>query len=333
MDFRFKKNVKLGNLLASLLLIEVLLALGAMLFGELVVPFASAIYAIIIVVESKRKKIFTCTVAALYSVLTVVFFVLNVYTLALTVSVIIGAIIAILYTSGLPKAEISFYVCIVYLVSISAFIWFRTVEAVGTFEFSALKAFYVEAYEEIRYAFIEFTSSATQVGNGADIPDTELIIAAFDTIICLLPAAFMISAFVLTGITFKFFSHCLYKVAQDEKQVSLWRFSLPNAVAYAYVASFVMSIFVDSSDTVFAYSVMNFFYVFMFVFAYVGFNFVLVVLSQTRRRGAIIAAMVVAIFLFRVLAIEILSLCGVFFTHLLNKMGFESINGGTDSKE
>lgn len=333
MDFRFKENVKLGKLLPKMLLTAIVLVLGAMLFGEVVVPFASVVYAFIILAELKRKKIVTASVAALYSVATIVFFILNINTLALVESLIVGAIVAILYTLKLPKADLAFYVSAVYLLSMVLFVWFRTAEAVGSFEFSAIKDFYVEAYEQSKYDFLEIMEQYAQNTAGAEAIDAESFLVIYDRVVCLLPAIFMLGAFFLTGVTLKLFSHVLCRTARDVKQVVFWRFSLPNIVAYAYVLVFIISVFISSSDTIASLTILNLFYFFMFVFAYIGFNFSLVVLSRKRKRSTVYFIIIAAVLLFGVLAIEVLSLCGVFFTRMLNVMGAESVNGDKDSKE
>ena len=333
MDFRFNENVKPSKLLVKMLLVAFVLVFGAMLFGELIVPFASVAYAFIILAESQRKKILTAFVAVLYTALTIVFFVFGIYTLALMESIAIGAIVAALFMIKAPKADIAFYVSAIYLVSIILFICFRTAEALGSFELSAFKDFYIEAYEQIKYDFVEGVRKYSQgAADGTESLDTESVLVIFDRIVCLLPAIFMLGAFFLTGVTLKLFSHCLYKSANDVKQVIFWRFSLPNIVAYVYVATFIISIFVSSVDNVASITLLNFFYFFMFVFAYIGFNFSLVVLSRTRKRSVVTVIIFAAILLFGILAVEILSLCGVFFTRMLNGMGTESISGDKDSK-
>jgi hypothetical protein len=69
-----------------------------------------------------------------------------------------------------------------------------------------------------------------------------------------------------------------------------------------------------SADSVVSVAVANLYNIFMVVFAYLGFNFAVQLLSTRRSKAFAYFIIVLALLMFSSFAIEILSLMGVFFT-------------------
>ena len=101
--------------------------------------------------------------------------------------------------------------------------------------------------------------------------------------------------------------------------IDSWRFMPTPIFAYFYAIIGVSIMFVQNTTDVLGITLFNLEYIFMFIFAYVGFNFISAALARKISPLIAFSICAVAIVLLSSFAIQILSYVGVMFVLVKDK--------------
>ncbi len=327
MDFVLNEAVNRRKATLKMALASVIAAALCVLFGEFALPLLVAFYATLIILDSTRAKIATVSVAVLSAVLTVLLYVFDFGTPALVFGCIGGVITALLFCHGVSKGEIAFYLVIAFTVMLVGSIYLYFAGLANSFSPAAVVEIAEEWYVALRGEFASAVIEAmSEYPNELfESVDEAYIGQLFDAAFNMSYALVAILAFILAGVSLKIFSSIAYKISKEPQKIVFWRFATSNVVAYFYCALLVLNFF-SLGNEVLSIAVTNLFYVFMAVYAYVGYNFAVSIISG--RFSYLISSVIViaAILFFGIFAIEILSLFGVVFTHISNKVGWHTDN-------
>lgn len=333
LDNLFKRN----NMILLWSLITVACGAVSGFFGDAMMPVAAALLAYVTLIDSSPKKavsILTATVTAVASV--ILFYLLNGFWSPVGIEIVAVAVVLwYTYSRNISKAgsaAISTAVIAIFAVLSLALL------AMGLekeYSIAAVSRFYTELYSAMREYFVTqidtFLESYMSANNGTPslaINAEEL----FDAMASVMISVFIITAFFLAGFTYKIFGLITLRFAEDKEKSLKWRFVTPSLYAYFYIVLIILQLLVGASDDVLAIAVINLYNVFMFVYAYVGFNCAHAMLLTRRSSGFAWLILILATVTFSSLAIQILSMLGVIFTLQYNKthvtpQGFDTENG------
>lgn len=337
MEFKFKTGMNLPKFQLGFLSLGILFGIASVLFGEIFAAFCAPCLALVLLAEIERggKKIYTVVLCAASAVITVLLAVFKFYTATPILCVGAALIIAYLFVRSVSKGEIAFILTAFFAVCIVLNLWFVLAEASGSFSFSEIGEYLYEVYDVVKDTISDTYAemSGMLVDESANISSVfteEYLLLALDSALKLSLAVLVILAFLLTGIALKMFSAFLFRYAKHPRKTFLWRFATSSLIAYFYVALFVLSIFTGSLNSVFAVTVQNLFYIFLAVYAYIGYNFAMSVLVHKSSSFIAHVAVIGAILVFGVIALELLSVLGVIFTRMSNKITITVLDSPDD---
>ena len=327
MLFSFSDTIDRKRITLMAALAVALCGVLCVFFGEIVLPLFAAFYAVLILADTSSKKIVSVAFGAVSLAVTVSLFMFDFGTLSLPFACLGGVLIALLFAKGTSKGEIAFYLTAAFSLMLGGSIYLTFATAAGDYSLSTVVEFANGWYVELRSEFVgQIMESLSSTSSEIFAQLDEVALSdSFDSVFDLALSVIVIFAFLLTGITLKIFSAFAYRVAKEPQSVVFWRFSTSNFVAYFYCALFVLGFF-SGGEGVYAITVSNLFYIFLAVYAYIGFNFALSLISGRFGFALSVIILVAAVMFIGVIALEILSLLGVVFTHISNKVGWHIDN-------
>lgn len=281
--------------------------------SDIFLPFAAALYAILFLYE--KKKIFSLVLPVLCIGISAFFG----YSAVLCAAFVflIGATVAQLYRVGLGKAESVLCITLLYALYILLLLYTIAAVRIGDLSLDAVFAYYAETAETYKAEFIKtVTSIATTLPDGTSVfaLTPEEAEALFLSVTRLSVAVAVIVAFFFCGLSYKLFTAVIRRADADPSRVRRFVFSPPVPFAYFYVLLFFLSLFLSDAQSTFAVALNNLFYIFLAVFAYVGFKFAVFLLHRMRHRGFGIVIFVFFCLLGGAVAVEVFSFLGVFYT-------------------
>ena len=300
----------------TLLLISLLsLLFGALscVFGEIMLPLLVGALAALYLFDSKSPRTFSITVSVIILALNLAGVILGITSSLFGPCAIILAFIASYsFVRGQSKADSAYVMTIISAVfTVIGCIILAMMEQ-GEYTLEAVGVFYGEILDSLRAIFIS-SMSELYTASGFEISQ-EIIAAAFDMQVRLIVAYLLIGGFLLVGLSMKVFSLAVALLAEEKKHIAEWRFATTNIFAYFYLILTLASMFVMSADSLFAVSVLNLYNIFLVIFAYVGFNFAIAILSFKLKRGMAFFILLILIGVFASFAMQILAVLGVLFT-------------------
>lgn len=314
-----KKEIPYKGAMILLCLGIIALGIFTVFFGDILVPVLCAFLAVLFTLENKERRVLSYVVSAvlLISNLAALLFIDSFCSFFGFCVVIFAYIIYLSFTRGVEKAD-----CVTILTAIGAFF------VVATFVYYAMvftENYTLGAVSEfvslLRVAFEKIMNESIAMMI-ASMPESEAqltpvlsqITVIFDSFKLISISFAAIIGFVLSGIALKFYSFLVFKMSDAGASVFRWKFKTPRIFGYFYIILSLVSVFTISSDSLVAVAVANLYNIFMVIYAYLGFNFAVRLLSTRRSKAFAYFLVVLAILLFSSFAIEILSLMGVFFT-------------------
>lgn len=321
MNYDFKDTLDRKKTTIILAVIALVAGVGCVVFGELMLPIFSSVYAMLILVDSTNRRLASILIGAVATIAPFVLLAFGIWSLTPPFAVLIGFLIAWLFSRGTSKGELAVYTTVLILVLIIGTLYLSVAAAIGDFNPSAVIEYVYTEYVSVRDETVALMlESFEEVSPGLiEVLDETMLAEAFDAVFSLTFAILAITAFALAGFTFKIFSSLAYRFARAPEKIVYWRFSTSNIVAYFYAAVAVVSFFVGT-EGVFAVTVNNLFYIFLAVFAYIGFNFALALMSRKLGVPVSVILIIAAISFLGILAFELLSVFGVIFTHINSKV-------------
>ncbi len=307
------------------------LTLGSVLISDILLPVSASMLTLFLLFDKTKIKWLSLSLVAVLLVLVAVI------SLSSTIFVLIAFICAFVlfygYYKGLNKAEISIYLSLLYIICTVACLYFIGAKEIGSFHFSEVFQYYNKLFdalvqdlvEQMKLSFANASASGQELGIEQD-EFLEMIEQTLRSFSSMFLSVLAIIAFLYAGIQIKLFSYSVIRYEDSPRPRQSWHFALSNVFAYFYIALALVSPFLGTGNGVMAIAIANLYNIFMFVFAYIGFNYALHFLSHTRKKGFARFVFIVFLIMANMVAIQILSFIGVFITTMHNK--FMKINGG-----
>lgn len=314
MDQRLKEHINPKSFMIGLAAFFLLFGIGVVFVSDfLIVPLA-AFYALVLWFF-KDNKLF-CSLLPLPILALSVFDGIGAI-LASCFALCVGLLLWWMYQAHLSKFDTAFAITAVFTLYLLLALFFAVGEITKEYTFDAFFAYYAEFIETQQSAFVSAFSEFHVVDeSGANVYlfTEEIAEEMFLSVIRLMLAFFVIAAFFICGLTCKIFSRVVRYAEKEEEKICAWRFLPPNIMVYFYLASYVASFFAASGESVFGSAVQNIFYIFMAVFAYMGMQHLLSVISKVERKGFMLLVIVALLIFLNISAVQILSFFGAYAT-------------------
>ena len=262
--------------------------------GELLIPFASAFLAILFLFEKPNKRIlsYACPIASI----TLSVFVKGWVALVAVEYVVIALIIAFCYKKSLSKAEASIYMTLTIAVFVFISLYISAAVALGSFSFAGVEAHYVKMLLDFKEEFVVLLSEFTMTsGDGAvqNVMSVEDATAYFNLFINEFIALVAIFAFLITGLTLKFYTKLVLRYSKYGILKKFAHFIPSNFCAYVFIVSALLNA-LSSDSSKFGIVLLNANAILTIVFAYMGLRYILLLCKQSQRRSIMYFLLVAA---------------------------------------
>ena len=317
MENGLKKNLPYSKTVATLFLLSFLAGILTVLMGELLLPISAALLASLLFFEKKTYKPLTLSIlTVVISVDTLIAVLDGVYVpfraLAITA---VASIMFFCFVKSVTKGECAFYLTAVILLLLSFNLIFALFTDIGEYSFDALGEYLSGVRVQIREEIVSLVSDISVVGEGGTVESvisSEAVTQVFDLAVAMIPAIFVIFSFLLAGLSLKFFSALMLRLSEREVSVITWRFTTTKVVAVFYAVLMLVSVFVTPDGGLFPSLVYNLYYIFMAVYAYIGFSCVHALMSLHRNHIFMFFLLLLAVIVFSSFSLTLLSIFGAF---------------------
>lgn len=322
MQIKLKNEKNLYKTLGLLSVLALLVSLIGIFLIDIVVPVSAALVAMVILLEEKKNKPISLVLISLVCIANVLSVgLLGGFMFSGFETVILAVIIFLCFKKNVSKSETAFTLSAVAVLFIIFNAVFFAMCSKGVFDLGAVKIFYSELYSLIKEEIVSYLGA---INSSLSETSSELLLspddvgALLDSLVSMLISFIAIAGFAVAGFALKFFTAIAYRLTLD-KDILKWRFRTDSMFAYIYFALLLLQIFTMGSSDLFAIMVMNLAYIFGAVYAYIGFNFALSLLSL--RRGPVFSfiILIIGFAMFSSVMIDILSVVGAFVTVTGNK--------------
>lgn len=308
-----KTSLSQKKTLLIISLISLLLGVLSCVLGDIILPLLIASLAILYLFDSTPRRTYAVSVSLVLAVLNLTGFLFGITVSAFApCAIILSLILCYAYIRDQSKADAAYVMTIISAAfTLLSCILLAMIEQ-GAYTWEAVTSYYGDLHDSIRTLFI---SGMIDVYTASGLEVTEEIVASvFDIQIRSLISYIVIGSFVIVGLSMKAFSLAVSKLSENKRHIIEWRFVATNIFAYSYLLLVVASIFVHSADSVFAISVLNLYNIFQVIFAYVGFNFAMAILTTRMRTGTAFIILFALLAVFSSFVIQLLAVMGVMFT-------------------
>ncbi len=324
MQIKLREDKKNYTTLSVLFVATILISLFGVFISDIVLPVSAALLAVIFLLEHSGKKyfsVFASVIILASNALSV--FLLEGFIFSGVETVLLAAIIAFCFSKNTSKAEAAFLLTAVASIFIVLNAIFFAMVTEGRFDFQTVKLFYTDLYELIKSELVSSLSllkDSLPENSVYGLITSDDVVRVLDSFIAMLVSFIAISGFVIAGFALKIFSVSVSLLSGEKEIFSKWRFGTGNMFAYFYLVLFVLQIFTAGAAGLFAVLVANLSNIFCVVYAYLGFNFALTLLSHKRSVAFSFIMLLIGLVFFSSLMVEILSIIGAFVTISENKV-------------
>ncbi len=318
MPRELKNGVNYKMLLAVLSVLTFISGLASTLFDSFLIPIGVAFFAALLLYESKGKRIMSYLIPMLTAIVCAI---ISLPDAIFVLPIILGGILIAYYFAGQKsKSECVFILVIIYSLFIFLLFIVIALKNTGIYTVDSVIEFYGKLYKDLKAQFLleiktliaEMSTQGTSPENYKLLTD-EYILELFDITVAHIPAIVISIGFLYAGISMKLFSHITRRVGQNEVITVKWSFTTPIIFAYFYVIVSLFGIFFNDGSTL-ALAISNITTILMVVYAYLGIRALLVIGRLMSRRRLLAFIIVFSVLFLNVIAIEIYSFVGVFFT-------------------
>ena len=283
------------------------------LLGELLLPLPIAFLAALYLFDNSNRHTFSIVTSAIIVIINIVGLLFKISLSAFgPASIILAFLIYYAFSRKQSKSDASFLMTIICAAFSVVGYLLIAMNLQGEYTIDAALEFYTKLSDMLKESFTELMLEAYKTA-GIEIT-VEAVAKVYDTQISLIISYLLIIAFFIVGVSFKIFGLIVKKCTEDDREISSWRFFTSNVFAYFYVILVFISMFVINVDSVVAVAVLNLYYVFMAVYAYVGFNVAMAMLTKKMRPFVSFLLLALAVLVFSSIAFQILAVLGVLFT-------------------
>lgn len=331
---KLKKSESYIKTIVILGIVSVFAGLLSVIVSDIFLPIAAALFACTLLFDQSKKKwislVFILSLFVIFPFLDLSFLLFALIILAASFVLFFG------YKKGLNKAEISLYLSALFIICMVGALYLTGAKEISNYSASAVFEYYKTAMDTFREQLLaELASSLTQQQGELEMdPEqiTEMVEVLFVGLTNLFFALLSILGFFYAGIQIKVFTHVSRRLEEAPRPRRSWHFGLSNLFAYFYVGVFLLSTFFGAMDSVFSITLMNLYYIFLAVFAYVGFNYAFAMTARARNKRLMQLVLIFSLVMMNVLALQILSFVGVFITTMHNKFLRMSTPGSDEPK-
>ena len=261
------------------------LAFLCIFIGDIAAPFAAAFYAVLILIESPKKRVITWVIPAVSILADILLNGLSGYgCIQFTVA---GVLIALAFKNKFRKSTLAAMLSATFIVFILWGLCCTAFKETGVYTLASVKDFYFEILETLKNEMIDVLTkvpiSLTKEGENVYLTVTDAS-ALVNSFLNLLVSFVAIIAFILAGISIKIFSAIAVRLAAEEDEVRGWMFITTSVFAYAYLAVFVVNLFTAGMGAVASAVIANLYLILMVVYAYLGAKLLLGILMNAQRR-------------------------------------------------
>ncbi len=319
MQRKLKPHIHPQRFTVMLAIICALLGSSILLLSDLmIIPFAAS-YAALLWFDSKNKLLSALLPIPL---LALSFFggIGSIFSVA--VGFCMGLILFFMYRAKISKSDTALALTAFFVFFLLFSLFIQICLITKSYSIASAVEYYNAFMEAQKASFVEaFSSLAVTDQNGVSnyLFTKENAELMFLSIAKLTIAFFVIVAFLMCGFTLKIFSRLIIGAQEDETYIRSWRFALPNLYAYFYAIIFILSFILGNGEGIAAVAIQNLTYIFMVMFGYIGLRHLTLMSTQMRRKGFFFIAVIFAIMLFNVTALQILSFLGAYVTILSNR--------------
>lgn len=334
MNIELKSSLSSKKTLLILTVIAIFSAAICCLFGEIGLPILIAFCALVFSFDSSEKKIYSLVTAISVASINAVVLILaslpivfadgtGVKIFAITpsffgVTAIICAVIlsfSLAYKSS--KTDTAYIMTLICSVFLGISLVLLAMIRVGELSFEAVSIFYGNLVDSVRpYLQEYFIQMFASIQTAITVDEANVLI---DSILELVIGFVFIWSFFIVGLSMKLYCFVVKRLSDIKDFIVSWRFMPTPIFAYFYAIVGVSIMFFQNSSDVLAVAALNLEYIFMFIFAYVGFNFLITMLS--RRIPAVLALIIclIAVIVLSSVAIQVLSYVGLMFVLVKDK--------------
>ena len=288
-------------------------ATSLLLLGELMLPLSVASLAMLFVLESGRRRIFSIAIPLIAIAADLILH--GVFSYLALETTVLAVIIAIFFLRE-SKAECAFWLTLATSLFVVFAMALAAYQSTGVLSLDAFIDYYIGIYEMIEKIILEvFEEAIATAGTSLDGVDPSIIPALLSTMASLVPSMIIIFGFAVAGVSLKLFSGVLRFLCDDENRarISEWRFALPMPIYIAFWIAAVLNLFsgILGTDGMFNIVVMNVYNVLIYVFLYVGFGVVVDFFTTFfKKRSLAIVVTLAAIMFMGSIAIELIAYFG-----------------------
>ena len=305
--------------IAILTALTIFSGIATIFFGFLVVPFASAFYAMLLFCEKYGNRRMFSYISAVVIIALGFFF--GVSSILCTVAaVLVGFLIYFMYSHKVGKLETVFIISGVLLAFYIASIFVLIFACIDKATMSSIKDTLLHTYDSAKNIIIySYDNIAAQLAK-YDVStqySKELVLELYHMFVFLLPSFLFAAAIISVGVTSKIFKFFVSRFTPDAQNSMKWRLHTPTLFAVIYIASSILSLF--TGDGVFGISVRWIYIIFSVIYAYIGVRFVYQFISL--KKNSLLAAVVVAVafLLLGTFAYQLTSYFGAYYVISVNK--------------
>ena len=321
MDIKLKSSLTNKKTLLILSLLSILLGLISVAIGDILMPLMVAVLAMIFLVDDERRIYFIVTSSVL-AILNIAAIVLKIgLTLFAFEGIALAALLAICFMKKSDKAETSLVmttVCIGF--TIVNLVMLPMIE-LNTFDFGMVADYYLEMVDSLREAFVQTAMEAygqILASGGIEISES-IVTELYNHQLTMAISYIVIICFAVVGIAMKLFAKLYTRLCEDNSPVIYWRFRTTSVFAYFYIALMFLSVFTSTSGGVLGITIGNLYNIFLIVYAYIGFNQAVAMLSVKVRPAVAILIIVVVTVVAMSFALQLLAVLGVLYTIRKNR--------------
>ncbi len=316
--FKLKSNIKEGLAPWFFAALCALFAAFCILVSDIFVPFAAAMLAIVWLVDRTSRHWISLSLSLLIVVaFTLVELLYAIYALLI---VLAAPVLWFCYARRLTKGECALYLTLIFFLGVLAFFVLSICVSLNSFAFSDVLAYMESVFSDWKAQYMQTLMESIQGTDIAFADLSEYIDFLFLALYNLLPAMVAILGFFYAGLSLKLFSAMTERIFENPRTRRDWRFLCSSVFAYFYLALFVLTFIFDGFDSTLSIALMNLYYVFLAVFGYLGVRHAF--LFASRSRNPVLGRVLIVMFLLfgNVLTLQILSVSGVLFSVINNKI-------------
>ena len=291
--------------------------------GEFLLPIVIANLAAIYLFDKKRSFAFIVSGILMAFNLAGVLIGINISFFSLA-AIVTALILAGAYARGQSKSDAAFLSTIVYsLLTVGGMLLLGMI-ASKNFTLDASVNYWVDMYKSLYDVFVGGIENLLQmlgeIYKESDIAYLrEVLYLSLDIYFICIISYLVIGAFAVIGFSMKAFGFIVKKCAEDNTEIVKWRFATSSIYAYFYLALSLATVFVSSTDNIFAIAVFNLYYIFMAVYAYVGFKGAVELLKKKLHPALAYLIVIGVLIIMMRFALSLLALIGVLYTFSINR--------------